>query len=355
MATLTEVSYYTRRMIKWGAIVFFILLISPAVLSGIKKVYLTIRPPAPIAPTVKYGKLPALDFPTPDPSYKPQYTLQTIDGKLPILPTVGKAYLVQINESRLLALDHFKPKAAVLGFTTNPVETVAGQTYEFTHPTLPAKLTINIISSQMTYRYDWTLDQSLYSANSVPTNDQALIEAKAFLTNLDLLSPDLASGNAQYIYYKATPPTLTPVSSLSEANFVRVNIFRANLDNLPFVAAATNGDAAPVSVLFSGSTDQARRVIEFDYQYSQILDDNFATYPLKSVDEAWTELQQGKGSISTSAGNNVIVRQVYLAYFESDSPQQFLQPVFVFTGDNNFMAYVSAITADYYQDATAPK
>lgn len=352
MATLTEVSYYTRRMIKWGAVVFFILLISPAVLAGIKKVYLTIRPPAPAAPTVKYGKLPALDFPAPNPAYQPKYTLQTIDGKLPLLPSVGKAYLVQINESRLLALERFKPKAAVLGFTADPAETVPGQTYVFTHPTLPAKLTINIISSQMSYRLDWTTDQSLYSAINVPPDDQALIEAKAFLTNLDLLAPDLASGNAQYIYYKATPPTLTPVTSLSEANFVRVNIYRSDLDKLPFVA--NNNNKAPVSVLFSGSVDRSKRVIEFDYQYSQILDNNFATYPLKTVDTAWTELQQGKGYIVSPAGDNIIVRKAYLGYYESNSPQQFLQPVFVFSGDNNFLGYVSAVTADY-QDSVTPK
>lgn len=346
MATLTEVSYLTRRMIKWGAVVFFILLISPAVLAGIKKIYLTIHPPAPAAPTVKYGKLPALDFPSPNGS-QPKFTLQTIDGKLPALPKVGKVYIVQINESRLLALDRFKPKAAILGFTNNPTETVAGQTYEFTHPTLPAKLVINIISSQLSYRQDWTLDQSLYSAINVPSNDQALIEAKAFLTNLNLLSPDLASGNPQYLYYKATPPTLTPVSSLSEANFVRVNIYRADLDKLPFVA--TGGNKAPVSVLFSGSVDRAKRVVEFDYQYSQILDNNFATYPLKPVDEAWTQLRQGKGYIATPAGDNIIVRKVYLAYYESNSPQQFLQPVFVFSGDNNFLGYVPAVTADYQE------
>lgn len=351
MATLTEVSYYTRRLIKWGGVVFFILLISPAVLRGIKRVYLILRPPPPAAPTAKYGRLPALAFPETNSDYHPQYTLQTIDGKLPSLANVGKAYLVQINESRLLALDRFKPKAAILGFVQNPSEVVSGQTYLFTHPTLPSILTINIISSQMSYRLDWTLDQNLYSAVNVPTNDQALIEAKAFLTNLDLLAPDLVSGKAQYTYFKATPPTLTPVSSLSEANFVRVNIYRSDLDKLPFVA--TGGNKAPVSVLFSGANDRAKRVIEFDFQYSKILDNNYATYPLKSVDQAWNELQQNKGYVANPAGDNVIVRKIYLAYYESNSPQQFLQPVFVFSGDNGFLGYVPAITADFAEPMTS--
>jgi len=352
MATLTEVSYYTRRMIKWGAVVFFILLISPAVLKGIKKLYLILRPPPPAAPTVKYGKLPSIAFPDPDPNYKPQYTLQTIDNKLPILPSVAKVYLVQIIQSRLLELDRFRPKASLLGFAANPVEILSGQSYSFTHPSLPATLTINIISSEMHYKLNWTLDQTLYSAINVPSQDQALNEAKSYLTNLDLLAPDLANGKPVYTYYKATPPSLTPVSSLSEANFVRIDLFRADRDKIPFVASG--GTRSPVSLLFSGTPDRNKRVIEMDYQYSKILDDNFATYPLKTIDKAWGELQNGQGYIQTPAGNNIVVRKAFLAYFESSSPQQFLQPVFVFTGDNNFVGYVPAITADYLELA-APK
>jgi hypothetical protein len=126
-----------------------------------------------------------------------------------------------------------------------------------------------------------------------------------------------------------------------------MDVYRATKDELPIVT--TLGDRSPVNFLFSGVNDRTKRVVEFEYQYSKILDDNFATYPLKSVDTAWNELQQGGGFIAVSAGENVTVRRAYLAYYESTQPQEFLQPVFVFEGDGGFMAYVPAINSDYLE------
>jgi len=36
---------------------------------------------------------------------------------------------------------------------------------------------------------------------------------------------------------------------------------------------------------------------------------------------------------------------VYLAYYDSLDPQTYLQPVFVFEGDDDFLAYVPAVEA----------
>ena len=347
MATLTEVSYYTRKIIKWGGVIFFILLISPAILRGAKSLYLALRPPPPPPPTVKYGKLPKPYFPERNTDYKPTYRLETVEGTLPQTSTVGRVYFVEINKSRLLELERWKPKARILGFDGEPVESGDGQVYSFTHPTLPAVMNLNIISGTMNYKFDWTLDQSLYSAQGVPTTQQAFIEAKAFLQNLGLLPQDLSEGVAKYAYFRASPPTMTSVTSLSEANFLRVDIFRADKDELPFVA--TDGLRSPVNLTFSGVTDRNKRIIELNYQYSRILDEDFATYPLKTSDAAWAELQQGGGFISQKAGDEVVIREVYMAYYESSEPQQFLQPVFTFEGDNGFVAFVPAIDPAFQQ------
>jgi hypothetical protein len=326
-------------------VVFFILLITPAILKGAKKLYLTLRPPPPPPPTVKYGKLPQLYFPEGDASYKPAYTLQTVNGKLPTIPDVAKVYVVQINKSRLLEVDRVKPKARILGFNDEPVEQPNGQTYKFTNPQLQSELSVNIISGSMSYKLNWQADQTLFSGQVAVSNDQIVLEARSFLQNLGILSSDLADGQATYTYYQANSSQLVPVTSLSEANFVRVDIFRSEKDKLPFVT--TGGNKSTVSLLFSSAQDRTKRVVEMTYQYSKILDDNFATYPLIGIDVAWNKLQQGQGFVAQKATDQVIVRKSWLAYYESDQPQQFLQPVYVFEGDDGFLGYVPAVDPKY--------
>lgn len=345
MATLTEVSYYTRRLIKWGALVFFILLISPAVIKGIGKLYLILRPPPPAAPTVKYGKLPKLSFPETDSTYTPTYRLQTIDGQLPKLPTIARVYLVQINQSRLLAVDRIKPKARVLGFTDEPEELEDSQTFKFTNPVLQATLTANVISEGLHYRLAWQGDQTLLAGQVATSNDQLLMESRSFLQNLGLLASDLADGPVKYLYYKADASGLSPAASLSEANFVRVDIFRSPKDELSF--ASSGGDKSAVSLLFSSSSDRNKRIVEMDYQYSKVLSEDFATYPLKGVETAWAQLQQGQGAVIQQGNGQEIIRKAWLSYYESEQPQQFLQPVYVFSGDNNFLGFVPAVDAKY--------
>jgi hypothetical protein len=56
-------------------------------------------------------------------------------------------------------------------------------------------------------------------------------------------------------------------------------------------------------------------------------------------------LQQGGGFVAKldEGISDVTVRNVFLAYYDPDTPQSYLQPVYVFTGDKNFAAYVPAV------------
>ena len=347
MATLTEVSFYARRGIKWGAIGLVIIMLIPPTLTLIRRVYLAINPPPPPAPTVRYGKLPMLVFPSTTNNFsKLNYRLETIEGGLPKLTNVSKIYFVSINKSRILELERIKAKAAVLGFSQAP-EKADEQTYKFVHAALPSQLTVNIIYNSYIYGYDWRSDADILGGRDVPNNGQALVEAKNFWQNLGLLAGDLADGKAKFTYLALNGGELVPTTALSEANFVRVDLQRSDKDGLP-VVTPTN---LPVYVIFSGAPDRSKRVIEARYAYSKILDDNFSTYPLKSVDQAWNELQAGGGYVAnpSASSGQVAIRKAFLAYYESDTPQEFFQPVFVFEGDGGFVAYVPAVSAEYSQ------
>jgi len=72
--------------------------------------------------------------------------------------------------------------------------------------------------------------------------------------------------------------------------------------------------------------------------------ESFSTYPIKAVEDAWTDLEKGNyWPASDTSNESVVIRHVYLAYFEPIVLTHFLQPVFVFEGSDNFVAYVTAV------------
>ncbi|MEK7504131.1 MAG: hypothetical protein AAB550_01325 [Patescibacteria group bacterium] len=344
MATLGEVGYYSRRIVKWGIISVIIIMLIPFVFRIIKSIYLTLLPPAPPAPTVSYGKLPLLNFELANSAYKPQLRLETIEGKLPGLSNVGQVYFVETSRSRILSLDKVKLKARYLGFDREP-EALDERTYKFTHPKDPSVLTVDIISDKLQFRYDWVTNQELYTKTLTLPREQVVSEAKSFLQSLNLLPADIAESQIKITYLTATPPTLTPAISASEANFARADFYRSDKDGLKFVAPGI--ESAPISIVLGS------KIILADYNYSKTIDGDFATYPLRGVQAAWDELVGGGGYIAKPAANNVAVRKVSLAYFESNLPQRFLQPVYVFEGDGGFTAFVQAISPDYVDPRSA--
>jgi len=145
-------------------------------------------------------------------------------------------------------------------------------------------------------------------------------------------------------FFKFQQGNLVPVIALSETQVARVNFFRKSLDELPILPP--NPKKSLITFLITNSTDPNKKMVEANYTYNQIERETFSTYPLKSSAQAWQELQAGQGYIA-NLGNNqegeITIRRIYLAYFESEQPQKFLQPIFVFEGDNSFYAYVSAV------------
>lgn len=345
MATLTEVSTVARKIIKWGLIGMVVLTLTPGVIRIGKAIYQKFNPPPPPPPTVRYGKLPKLDLPYNSSEATPSYKLETIEGGLPKLASVGKVYVVGINKSRLLTLDRVKQKVVALGMTMDPIQ-IDDQTYRFIHPKLAADLLYNVVSGGFSYRYDWTHDPGIYLAHEIPIGNQAVSTAKNFLNNVGSLATDLVSGTSKFNYLVATGSAMLPTNSAYDANFVRVDLFRADKDNMKIVTVG--GDTSPVNVIMSGIRDE-RSVVQANFEYSQILDTDVATYPLIKVDTAWQKIQAGQAFIAKRTIPEVTIRKVSLAYFESNSPQQFMQPVFMFEGDGGFMAYVPAIDPNYVE------
>lgn len=344
MATLTEVSYFTRKIVKGTIIIIIGLMVAPVLYRIGVNIYRRLSPEPPPPPTVKFGKLPKLDFPQSGQEPVPTFKLETIQGGLPRMPDQASVYVVGYNQSRLLDFQRTKTKAASFGLKSEP-ETNDRLTYIWRNEAGTSNLVVNIVTGKWEYNMDWRKDPELLVPTQMPNQGNAIGSAKAVLGRISTLPTDIQNGNAVVTYLQATASGDTrEAQPYEEQNMVRVDVFRADLDKLPFVTAG--GKTSPVSVVLSGSKLPEKQIIQAKYNYSGIVGNESATYPIRPIDQAWSDLTLGKGYI-TKNYPEVTVRKVYMGYYESDGPQNFIQPVYVFAGDREFMGYVQAVDPEF--------
>jgi len=345
MATLTETAYYSRQAIKYGSIAVVVLLILRGAFLSFRAYWKKAHPPPPPPPTVAFGKLPRLQFPERTGLPKLSFKLETISGGLPKLATQAKVFFVPQPSSNLLAWDNTKAWARQLGFNREP-ETVDKFDYRFTSETRPpTTLEVNVLTKNFSLYYDWKSDLEILSQGNPPQEKEAIALARGFLQGAGALTDDLMQGPTEVTYLKYQEGNLVKALFFSEANFAKVNLFRQNLDNLKILPA--NPKEANVVITIAPTSSRNRGIIEVKYTHFPISQANFATYPLVDVNSGWSQLTGEKAFIA-NLGNNpegkIIIRNAFLAYYDSLEPQNFLQPVVVFEGDNDFYAYVPAIS-----------
>lgn len=348
MSSLTETAYYTRRAINWtilGIIAYIVLRIFWSI---IVVLWFIIFPQPPAPPNHAFGKLPALVFPEQaTPSGQLSFQLQTIQGGLPAASASATVFFMPKSPANLLALSKTQDFAQKLQFDPTPIQE-SKNIYRFNDPELPLRrLRYDIVSSNFIVRYTFERDISIFSEKNLPFNDAAKNEALTMLQTYSLYPKDFESGNITVSYLRLNGDKLNPTDSLSQSDAVRVDFFRNGIGGAPIVTPVP--DEGPISIILSGSTNQKKRVIQFAYTYWPIDYQTTATYALKTTTEAWTQLQQGHAFIAQyPAGvSTAVVRDVYLAYYDSFDPQTYIQPVFVFSGDNGFLAYVPAVTSEW--------
>jgi len=343
MANLTKTAYLTRKIIKYTAFLIVFIFIFKVVWGISTSVFRKINPPEPPPPTVEFGNLPNLSFPrkeTPEIEYK----LETIEGTLPQLAKIGTVYFLPKKEARLFALENTKALARKIGFTREPQKISPTKLLFTTGKSPNTTLEIDMVTHNFKLDYDFLADQEILAERKLPNETQAVSEAKSFLSQLGLLTSDLAQGEAKVSYLKLQVPNLISAISFSEADFIRVDLFRKKVNGLPVLPP--NPKESSVFFIFSGSRSLAKRIIKAEYKHAPVVENLSATYPLKSTNVAWQELISGGGYIANLGDNKegkVIIRRIYLAYYEANEPQDFLQPIFVFEGDGEFFAYVPAI------------
>jgi len=348
MTSLTRIAIITRKSIRYGIFLIIFLIVGKILLDAGIAAYKKAFPAPPPPPTVKYGKLSQIPFPESSPSAQLTYTLETPEGGFPTnIPTQAKVYFMPKTSPNLLSLDAAKATAEALGFGTNPQQN-SDTIYLFNNPNAPSTLQINIITGIFSISYNLAQDKSPITKKP-PIAEVAASEFRSFLSSANILPSDL-TGTTTNKYLKLSNGQLVTALSLSESDIVKINLFRKNYDNLPSVTGIP--DQANVWAMISGSTNQGQEIIAAEYHYFAVDESQFATYPIKTPAEAFGELQAGKAYTAALGlnknGDSLKIRRIYLAYFDPGSVTEFYQPIYVFEGDNGFIAYLPAVTSSYY-------
>lgn len=343
--SLTQTAYTSRKIIKFGGIGLIGISLLWSISKLAYKAYLAANPPY-YPPTVKYGLLPKIVFIEKLTEQK-NFSFELPNDKIPSFPDQSKVYIIYKPITTFLALDEDTKTANRFGFVDKPVEIKDG-IYEFKNNTINKTLTVNVLDGHFQMSYPYLSDQLLLTPEDVPTKDKAISVASNFLSSANKYGKDLENGEKKVSFWKISDSGLKSVESQSEANAVRVDLYRENLDGYKLLSS--NFNKASVSILISGSRTEAKKIIEFNIKDISIDRESYSTYPIKTTEEAINSLKTGNYWPAIDVENKeVIIRRIYLAYFEPGTLTNFLQPIFVFEGDNGFVAYVPAIKSEYLQ------
>jgi hypothetical protein len=350
MSNLTETSYYARRAINWlvlGVAAYILLRILWAIFVAI---IILIFPPKAAPPNHRFGVLPSIQFPAQaSPSATFTFRLETIEGVVPSASESATVYFMPKSPANLLALPKTQQFTEQLGF--NPKEIQETKTiYRFGDDEFPLRtLRYDIISNNFTLQYAYGFDQAIFSSGAAPSVETAIKLAQDFLSGNRLLPKDFSLQDLRTTNLTLVGDQLIKTPSVTLTNAIKVNTQRSNIGGVPVYYP--NPDDSPISLVISGSPIQKKRILSVSYIYWPIEYQTYATYKIKPSQEAWQELQAGKGFIARypAQGTEAIVRSVHLGYFDSVSPQTYLQPIFVFEGDDGFLAYVQAVATPWIQ------
>ena len=346
-ATLTQTSIIARKIIRFSIyLIIFIVVARFTILLGIR-IYRNFFPEPPPPPTITYGKLPILPFPdNPGGAGNLTYSLETADGNLPEFQEQTKVYVMPKTPPSIQSLEFAKQKSALLGFSQNGRELVE-TVFLFPNDSAPSTLTMNIVSGIFSISYDLRANPSAID-DIPPAPEVTTSQVRTYLARAELLKDDL-SGPVNHEFIKIEEGKFVSAVSLSESDLVKVNLFRKSFDDLPSVTFTPN--EANVWFMVGGAKDRPNQIIAAEYHYYPLNEQESGTYPIKTAQKAWEELNSQMAHIvriKDPSVSIVKIRNVYLAYYDAGQYVPYYQPVVVFEGDNDFVAYIPAVTDEYY-------
>lgn len=344
MPTLSIVKMDFGKGLKWGGIILgiiIILFISLKFLLFIKELILPTSPPPP---TVTYGKLPKQYFPD---GIKKDFTYEvdTISGNLPSLNLSEKVYKMEQKGPDILAVEKASKKVAGLGFYTRPQQ-ISDFVYRWSNPLPPEQnIILNIKLSEFNLSSNYLKFESNINGRNFINKTEPITAASNFLKTLEFYPEDIDEEKTKVEFMKLEKGVINPTSRIVDSNIANVYFFQKSKDELPIVYPQGLNSSMKLTV---GAGQLTGMILDSNFSHQNILEES-ATYPIKTAQEAFDDLKNGKGYIATHSGEdrNVLIKNVYPALYSEGRLQQYMIPVIVFEGNNGFVAFVPAVKDEW--------
>lgn len=340
--TLTETAIFTKKALLVGAIFSVVMVFAWA---GYQywyfQVYLPNQPVVEEKPDERFGPLPKIELKENIADSKAyNYKLDTDTGGLPDkIPKLYKVYSIAQLATDLLALDRAKSLAGLIGFNRGS-QAISATQYKFLDQN-GGELSINLDTGNFSMSRPIASGSAdaIEGRESFQDSDKIASDFKSYLSGKNLLKEQLRDGRVKVLYDR----------SQGDPNKAIINIWQSDVDETPLVTPTfTEG---LVKGMVTNFREENKRYVYLNYTFWPIDLQNSSTYPIKTPDEAYTNLQEGKAMVPMSqakTGGFVSITKIYLAYFLNSEFIPFLQPVYVFEGPE-FVGYVAAVRDEALQ------
>lgn len=360
--TLSELSYTIRTYGKVAGI-FFVVVIVFYVLIVLILSAASENPSRSVAnglnPT--FGSIQKVVFEQPLQTEKLSFVLDTIDGAYPSATTSASVYYVKLPDITLVYLKRVEQIAKNFGFDVEKTPYTRIDDAWVKYEDDVAVLNINT----RTFHYYFSLKpanklQELMSASSsadiATAQDTLTNRATSALSGQDSYPENIATGKKNIVYLRYDYATLSwvPASDSEVPQAVRIDYFRQDME-LPFVSPRFFSSQNYVILAPVGPEGET---VEMSYKNFITIDNGGSLYPLISPTDAWKRLEEGNVttvSLATEHALPIKIRDFYLAYYDPESYQEYIQPVFVFLGSDNYVGYTPAVKDTYLLDDTNQK
>jgi hypothetical protein len=346
MLTLSQASKDTKQFLKWGGIICFVIIFVYILLNIAIIVKQIITPPPPPKVTVAFGKLQPQNFPSNTVNQTLSYSINTLSGALPIATPTAKIYQIQYFPPDLLALNKFENRVVSSGYIKGYTQ-VSDKVFQWqsnNYSGISKIITANINTNNFNITSGFMTDTATLKGKYLPDQSKAIEIAKNMLTNMNFLYDDLDLDKTTTNLYAIQNNTLVPSTSLSNSQIIQVNFFQKDINDLPIFYEKPN--SSNINILIGGGN--VSDIVSASFVH-QTISDIYSTYPIKTTAQAFEDLKQGKGYIAQYSGisSNIYINDMTLGYYMGSQLQDFLMPIFVFTGNDNFVAYVPAVTDEW--------
>ena len=338
------------------------------------------------------------------------FEINTDSGKIDSLPHIINIYKYDNPTQSLSAQADAKILAKKLGFDPDAVIRRGTESYVWVDRDRSKTLEVEAKNLNFSMKTDSAFIREMANKGSLPSEQEAKSQAANSLRTLGLYSEDYSNGNHQTTLINVNPDgSFSKAFSVSEAELIRVDFVRSKsmitipsnivgsqnmvqtlskkLPEEPVIETPIVNDErisvytfntlvsfsktqrSNISVYIGVENDKeeaeaVNSVYQIDYKYWPIQVESCGTYELISPQVAIEKVQSGEGSLMylfEKGGDDVIeyipkrvkkflVIDIYLVYYEHSEELEYLQPVYVISGEVLFDNDTKG-TFDYFYPA----